>query len=218
MGLADVNQYNYQRIHDDKLRESICVAATVQVMSFDPAKMTVNVQPLSKHLENGKYESQPPILKVPVALTHCGGFIFRPWIKEGDIGTVVYLDHDMDATVTGGREANPLTERNHATTDAIFVGALVAGSYTVEGLPDESICIATEDGKIYVAVTKDKVIVKNKHTTAEFSSDSIVMQAATVKIKADVEVDGKIVATGDVISEARISGAHHTHPGTGGPS
>ena len=38
-----------------------------------PAKMTVNVQPLSKHLENGKYESQPPILKVPVALTHCGG-------------------------------------------------------------------------------------------------------------------------------------------------
>ena len=55
MGLADVNQYNYQRIHDDKLRESICVAATVQVTSFDPAKMTVNVQPLSKHLENGKY-------------------------------------------------------------------------------------------------------------------------------------------------------------------
>ena len=88
MGLADVNRYNYQRIHDDRLRESICVAATVQVTAFDPAKMTVNVQPLSKHLENGKYESQPPILKVPVALTHCGGFIFRPWIKEGDIGKI----------------------------------------------------------------------------------------------------------------------------------
>ena len=79
MGLADVNQYNYQRIHDDKLRESICVAATVQVMSFDPAKMTVNVQPLSKHLENGKYESQPPILKVPVAL-QCR--YFRPAVPS----------------------------------------------------------------------------------------------------------------------------------------
>ena len=131
MGLADVNQYNYQRIHDDKLRESICVAATVQVTSFDPAKMTVNVQPLSKHLENGKYESQPPILKVPVALTHCGGFIFRPWIKEGDIGTVVYLDHDMDATVTGGKEAKPLTERNHATTDASLCGG--AGGRELHG-------------------------------------------------------------------------------------
>ena len=212
MGLADVNQYNYQRIHDDRLRESICVAATVQVTSFDPAKMTVNVQPLSKHLENGKYESQPPILKVPVALTHCG------WIKEGDIGTVIYLDHDMDATVTGGKEAKPLTERNHATTDAIFVGALVAGDYTVKGLPDESICIATEDGNIYVAVTKDKVIVKNSGTTAEFKSDSIDMKTTIVNIKADVKVDGKITATKDVISENRVSGAHHTHPGTGEPS
>lgn len=150
--MPGLDTFKMQRIHDMRLAGSICVAAVVQVLSFDPKKMTVNVQPLSKQLENGKYESQPPILKVPVALTHCGGFIFRPWIKEGDIGAVVYLDHDMDATVTGGKEAKPLTERNHATTDAIFVGALVAGDYTVKGLPDESICIATEDGKIYLQV------------------------------------------------------------------
>lgn len=192
MGLADVNPYNYQRIHDDKLKESISVAATVQVTSFDPAKMTVNVQPLSKHLENGKYESQPPILKVPVALTHCGGFIFRPWIKEGDIGMVVYLDHDMDATVTGGKEAKPMTERNHATTDAIFVGALVAGSYTVEGLPDESIALAKEDGSIYVAVTKEKVEVRNKDTAAELTSDAIQIKAASVTIEGDVVVKGAL--------------------------
>lgn len=190
MGLADVNPYNYQRIHDNKLRESICVAATVQVTAFDPAKMTVNVQPLSKHLENGRYESQPPVLKVPVALTHCGGFIFRPWIKEGDIGTVVYLDHDMDATVTGGKEAKPLTERNHATTDAIFVGALVTGDYTVEGLPDESIAFAKEDGSIYVAVTKEKVEVRNKDTAVELTRDAIQIKAASVTIEGDVVVKG----------------------------
>ena len=110
---------------------------------------------------------------------------------------MVYLDHDMDATVTGGKEAKPLTERNHATTDAIFVGALVAGSYTVKGLPDESICIATEDGKIYVAVTKDKVIVKNTDTTiAEFKADSIEMKSVDMKIT----LDGKmVVTTGDKV-------------------
>ena len=195
--MPDLNSYKYQRIHDLKVAESICVAAVVKVLKFDPKKMTVNVQPISKHLENGKYESQPPILRVPVAPTHSGGFIFRPWIKEGDIGTVVYLDHDMDATVTGGKEAKPLTERNHATTDAIFVGALVAGSYTVKGLPDESICIATEDGKIYVAVTKDKVIVKNTDTTiAEFKADSIEMKSVDMKIT----LDGKmVVTTGDKV-------------------
>lgn len=182
---SDANRYNYEKIKDRKTRESICVAATVKVLKFDDKKMTVNVQPLSKHLENGKYESQPPILKVPVALTHCGGFIFRPWFEVGDIGVVIYLDHDMDSTVSGGKEAVPLTERNHATSDAIFVGALVAGSYEdpIDKLPEKSIALATEDGVIFAAVTKDKVIIKNTETTvAEFSAERIDIKTKDIKV------------------------------------
>ena len=181
--MPDLNSYKYQRIHDSKVAESICVAAVVKVLKFDPKKMTVNVQPISKHLENGKYESQPPIPRVPVAPTRSGGFIFRPWFKPGDTGVVVYLDHDMDATVTGGKEAVPLTERNHATTDAIFVGAVVSGSYEVKGLPEESIAIAKDDGEIYVAITEDKVIIKNTDTTiAEFTANSIDMKSVDMNI------------------------------------
>ena len=194
--MPDLDSFKMQRIHDLKLKESLCVAAVVQVLKFDPEKMTVNVQPLSKQLENGKYESQPPILCVPVAVTHSGGFLFRPWFKPGDTGVVVYLDHDMDATVTGGKEAKPLTERNHATTDAIFVGAIVSGDYKVEGLPEESIAIAKDDGKIYVAITKDKVIVKNEDTTAEFTATSIDMKSTDMTIT----LDGKmVVTTGDKV-------------------
>ena len=185
--------YKYQQVHDQKLAESICVAATVKVIAFDKGKMTVNVQPLSKHLEHGKFESQPPILQVPVACTRCGGFIFRPWIKVGDVGLVVYLDHDLDSTVTGGKEADPLTERNHATSDAVFIGGIVSGGYKVQGLPDECHAIATEDGSVYVAVTKSGIILNG-----------------------DVQVNGKITATGDVMAENRVSGAHHTHPGDSG--
>ena len=193
----DLNSYKYQRIHDLKVAEGICVAAVVKVLKFDPVKMTVNVQPLSKHLENGKYESQPPILQVPVAVTHSGGFIFRPWFKPGDTGVVVYLDHDMDATVTGGKEAVPLTERNHATTDAIFVGAVVSGSYEVKGLPEESIAIAKDDGEIYVAITEDKVIIKNTDTTiAEFTANSIDMKSVDMNIT--LEGDMKVTTGGKV--------------------
>lgn len=191
--MANVRPYNYQQIHDRRLAESICVAAVVSVKAFDPVKMTVDVQPLSKHLENGKYESQPPILSIPVACTRSGGFIIRPWIKEGDVGVVVYLDHDMDSTVSGGKEAQPLTERNHATTDAIFIGGIVAGDYTVQGLPSESLVLATDDGSIYVAVTK-----------------------SGVQILGDVHVEGQITASKDIIAEERISGAHHTHTGCSG--
>lgn len=195
--MAGLDTFKMQRIHDMKLAGSICVGAVVQVLKFDPEKMTVNVQPLSKQLENGKYESQPPILQIPVAVTHSGGFIFRPWFKPGDTGVVLYLDHDMDATVTGAKEAVPLTERNHATTDAVFVGALVAGSYKVKGLPEESIALAKDDGEIYVAITKDEVIVKNTDTTtAVFKKDSIDMKSVDMNIT----LEGKmVVTTGDKI-------------------
>lgn len=193
--MSGINEYEYQQIHDKRIAESICVAATVKVVSFDPAKMTVDVQPLSKHLQNGKYESQPPILGVPVACTRCGGFITRSWIKAGDTGVVVYLDHDMDSTVTGGKEAKPLTERNHATTDAIFIGTIVAGGYSSSGLPSDSLVLATESGGIYVAVS-----------------------AAGITIKGDLTVNGKITASGDVLAENSISSAHHTHPGCSGGS
>lgn len=189
--MSDV--YKYQQVHDQKLAESICVAATVKVLAFDKEKMTVNVQPLSKHLEHGKFESQPPILQVPVACTRLGGFIVRPWIKAGDVGLVVYLDHDLDSTVTGGKEADPLTERNHATSDAVFIGGIVSGGYKVQGLPDEGHVIATEDGSVYVAVTKGKVVIQG-----------------------DLQVNGKITATGDVLAENSVSGAHHIHTGDSG--
>lgn len=214
--MPDLNSYKYQQIHDKKVIESVCVAAVVQVIAFDPQKMTVNVQPLSKHLENGNYESQPPILRVPVAVTRSGGFIFRPWFKPGDTGVVVYLDHDMDATVTGGKEVVPLTERNHATTDAVFVGSVVSGSYEVQGLPTESIALAKDDGSIYVAITQDKVTIKNGGTTADFTADTIEMTTPKVTINADVQVNGKITASDDIIAENRVSGAHHTHLGCPG--
>lgn len=214
--MPDLNSYKYQQVHDKKVIESVCVAAVVQVIAFDPQKMTVNVQPLSKHLENGNYESQPPILRVPVAVTRSGGFIFRPWFKPGDTGVVVYLDHDMDATVTGGKEAIPLTERNHATTDAVFVGAVVSGSYEVQGLPAESIALAKDDGSIYVAITQDKVAIKNGSTTADFTADTIEMTTQKAIINADVQVNGKITASDDIIAENRVSGAYHTHSGCPG--
>lgn len=214
--LSSVNPYNYEEIHDRKLAESICVSATVKVLKFDKNKMTVNVQPLSKHLENGKYETPPPILQVPVVAARIGGFIFRPWIKEGDIGVVIYLDHDMDSTVTGGKEANPLTERNHSTSDAVFIGGIVSGSYTVKGLPDEAHVIAKEDGTVYIAVAKEKAEIKNQGTTAVFKPDSIDLKTTALNITADVRVDGKITASKDVIAENQISGAHHTHTGCSG--
>lgn len=191
--MSNINDYSYQRAHDRYLAASVFVAAIVSVMAFNPAKMTVDVQPLSKRLQNGKYETPPPVLGVPVSFTRSGGFVVRPWIKPGDVGVVIYMDHDIDRVMGSGKEEKPPTERNHSPSDAVFVGGIVAGGFSISGLPAESLVLATESGSSYVAVT-----------------------SSGVEVCGDLQVNGKITATGDIVAESRVSGAHHIHPGDSG--
>jgi len=192
--MRNVDQKRYQDAQDKKNREAVNVAALVRVVSFNPKAMTVTVQPLSKYLEGGTYKSQPPILDVPVTLTKSGGFIIRPWIKAGDVGLVVYVDHDIDRAVATGDEGEPNTERNHSTSDAVFVGAIVPGKNPVIGLPDEAVVLSTEGGETYIAVMKDKV-----------------------QIVGNVEIKGNATISGDVLGGG-ISLKTHVHGGVEGGS
>ena len=75
----------------------------------------------------------------------------------------------------------------------------------MNGLPAESLALATEDCGIYVAITKDGVQIKGD-----------VKISGNISVKGDVDTDGKIAATGDILAESNVSGAHHTHPGDSG--
>jgi hypothetical protein len=158
--MKNVDPKRYQDAQDKTNREAVNVSAVVKVISFDPGKMSVTVQPLSKYLEGGEYKSQPQILGVPVSYTKSGGFIIRPWIKPGDIGLLVYVDHDIDNAVATASEGKPNTERNHSTTDAVFVGAVVPGNKPMSGIPDEAVVISTDDASTYIAITNGSIIIK----------------------------------------------------------
>ena len=86
-------------LRDQERREqaaNVRVGALCRVEKFDPAAMRVDVQPLSKALDAGVYRTQPQILSVPVALVRGGGFVLRPCYKSGDVGVLLYIDHDID--------------------------------------------------------------------------------------------------------------------------
>ena len=155
-------------MQDKTNRAAVNVSAIVEVLSFDPRRMRVDVEPLSKYLEGGEYKSQPPILDVPVTYTKMGGYIIRPWIKKGDIGHVIYVDHDIDRVAFTGEEEIPNTERNHSASDAMFIGGIVIGNNPMEGLPDDAVCISTDDAVVYIAVRQDEIILitKNRETGA----------------------------------------------------
>ena len=88
-------QFSYENQDKKATMESVRVGGFCRVEKFDPAKMTVDVQPLSKALDGGIYRTPPPVLGVPVALIRGGGFVHRPWYVAGDVGVLVYMDHDL---------------------------------------------------------------------------------------------------------------------------
>lgn len=199
--MKNVNPMRYQQQQDKQNKEAVNVAAIVKVTGFDPSKMTVDVQPLSKHLENGAYQSQPPVLGVPVAYTKSGGFVFRPWIKAGDIGLVVYVDHDIDKAVSDGKESEPNTERNHSASDAVFIGGIVPGNAPVGGLPDGAAVIGTEDGNTYIAIAPGTITLVGN---VEIQGD--------VHATGNASVGGNETVAGDTTSGG-VSLANHVHGG-----
>lgn len=96
-------------LRDQERREqaaNVRVGALCRVEKFDPAAMRVDVQPLSKALDAGVYRTQPQILSVPVALVRGGGFVLRPCYKSGDVGVLLYIDHDMTVLQHQERKAS----------------------------------------------------------------------------------------------------------------
>lgn len=62
-------QYRYEQQQKKKAAEAINVAQIVKVTAYDGAKQTVDVQPISKGSSREPYQSQPPILGVPLVST-----------------------------------------------------------------------------------------------------------------------------------------------------
>lgn len=172
--------------------EALRVSDIVKVIQFYPQVMRVDVLPIVRYPDEDKFQMRPPILSVPVAPIHGGGFFVRPWYVAGDIGVVLYLDRDSDAALSNGAESDPNTERLHSGDDAVFIGGIAAGSRTAPAYPANAFVIGTEDGGVYFAVTKDGIIING-----------------------DVKISGSVEAeSGDFKSSLKVAGIAletHTH-------
>lgn len=171
------------------IKKQVHVGAIVKVEKFDEQKMTVDVQPLSKWENDGNMETPPQVLSVPVMCFCGGGFLIHPWYESGDVGVIVYIDHDIDKSMQSGDIIEPNTGRQHSTEDAVFVGGLVSGKTTVSGVPKGAVTISTIDGAKYISLSKDKI-----------------------SIKGDVEIDGNVTLK-DMKSDAVASYNSHVHDG-----
>jgi hypothetical protein len=101
------------------------VCIPVRVERYDVSKGLVDVQPLIKNPrydENGDRiaETLPVICNVPVEFPGAGGMRITFPIQKGDTGEVVFADLSLDIWLDRGGIVDPLDDRRHHLSDAIF--------------------------------------------------------------------------------------------------
>ncbi len=153
-------EYSTRQAMQRKMAEEIHVADLVEVMEFYPDDMTVDVKPLVMAAREDRFISRPPVLKVPAAMLGSRDFFIRPWYKAGDLGFIVYLDYDSDNAFASGEESEPLTTGCHTGKDGIFIGGVICGETSMEGIPEETIAIGA--GENYMAFGKDGITIHGK--------------------------------------------------------
>ena len=173
----------------NSLKNQIHVGAVVKVEKFDSDKMRVDVQPLSRWENDGNMETPPQILSVPVACFCGGGYLVHPWYEPGDVGAILYVDHDIDNVMKQGDIADPNTNRQHSPEDAVFIGGVVTENVSLDGIPKGALTLSTLDGSKYISLNKDNIAIKG-----------------------DVEIDGNVTLK-DMTSDTVSSYNNHVHGG-----
>lgn len=116
--------------------------------------MIVDVQPFSRWENEGNIETPPQILAVHVFCFCGGGFLLHSWYESGDVGVIIYIDHDIDNPIDSGDISGPNTNRQHSPEDAVFIGGVVSGKIKLDGIPKDAITLATIDGEKYISLNK----------------------------------------------------------------
>ncbi|MDR1262607.1 MAG: hypothetical protein LBK46_03835 [Oscillospiraceae bacterium] len=211
------NSYRYEQAHDATLRESMSGGALVKVIKFNDEDGTVDVQPIAKRNVNGVYEDRPPILHVPISNPSGTGFTCRQQFKKGDVGSMLFFDHDMDNPYAAGDKAQPNTPRVHQGGDGVFMGSVPAGGKPHSLLPPGTYGFGVDDSNYLVIYPDGHIeIISEQPVTVKSDLDVIVEAGTAASVKAGVSASveaPEITLTGNVTIDGNLAVSGNTDIG-----
>lgn len=133
------------------------------VVSFDPVKSTVTVQPAIRgSVEGSDGESTstnlPVLPDVPVCWPRGGGFALTFPIKPGDECQVIFNDRCMDAWWQSGGVGEPLEPRMHDLSDGMAHFAPSSMPKALQDVSTTSMQMRNEAGTAYIEITEAGLI------------------------------------------------------------
>lgn len=136
----------------DSRLSDLHVALPARVERYDSARQAVSVKPLIRtavpdaQLEDDEQravESLPVINGVPVVFPGAGPYSITFPIAKGDTGLLIFSEASLDKWKSDGREVDPLDDRRHSLSDAVFIPGLRAlGGKAAPPVPADGVAAA----------------------------------------------------------------------------
>lgn len=172
----------------EQLMNGMATATVVEVVNA--GDKTVDVRPLVNQIDgSGKGFPHGVIHGIPWTALIGGNSAILVAPKKGDKGLAVFCHNDISTVKASGDQANPGSLRRYSWSDGIYVGGLPL----INASPIQFIRVSDENG---IEITS----------------------SVGVKINGDIELTGKLTATGDITTGANVTAngtSLHTHVHSG---
>lgn len=187
------------------LRADLWTALPATILSFDPAAMTVSVQPAVTRLlrrQDGTTEhvALPALADLPVQFPGGGGASLTFPAAAGDECLVVFASRCIDAWWQSSGVQQPARPRTHSLSDGFALLGFRSRPRALSGVSTTATQLRSDDGSTVVE------LAPGSHAVTITAPGGLI-------INGDVTVNGKVDTTGDV-KAGTVSLQHHVHTNT----
>lgn len=184
--------------------------------SFDPATMTATVQPaiqMTVRDEQGRTtpDNRPLLLDCPVQFPAGGGCSLTFPVKPGDECLVVFASRCIDAWWQSGGVQGQAEPRMHDQSDGFVLLGFRSQPRIIPSVSTSAAQLRSDDGQAFVEINP------SSHAINATTPGPLTLTAPTVTINGNLQLNGRMTATGDV-KGGSISLDSHTHPDAQGGS
>lgn len=184
--------------------------------SFDPATMTATVQPaiqMTVRDTQGRTTpgNRPLLLDCPVQFPAGGGCSLTFPVKPGDECLVVFASRCIDAWWQSGGVQGQAEPRMHDQSDGFVLLGFRSQPRIIPSVSTSAAQLRSDDGQAFVEINP------SSHAINATTPGPLTLTAPTVTINGNLQLNGRMTATGDV-KGGSISLDNHTHPDAQGGS
>jgi len=194
------------------LKAEIWTALPGIVQSFDPAKMTVVVQPTIQALWRDPlgvqtWQTMPLCLDVPVIFPSGGGCTITFPITSGDECLLIFASRCIDAWWQSGGVGVQAELRMHDLSDGFCLPGPRSQPRVLSGVSTSAVQIRSDDGSAFIEIEAG-----GSHAISVQTVGAVTVDAAQATINCNLTVNGTITAT-NLITPTVASYNTHRHSG-----